>query len=346
MGRKPSKPGAIPRFRVRKQKSGVVHYYYDHGGKPRKETPLGSDYGVAIKLWAEHEHANTIPAVAVVTFRHVAQRYQAEVVPKKAITTQRLNNRCITALLSFFDVPPAPFEAIRPISIRQYLDWRPAKVIANREVALFSHIWNWAREKGVTDLPNPCEGIRRNKEFGRDIYVGDDVYQRVYQKGDAALRDAMDLAYLTGQRVGDVWAMDIRQVTPRGLLIQQSKTENKVTMEISGELATLLERIAKRKSEKLPNGREKPYSTRLIVDDSGLALGRAALRYRFDKAREDAGVPKEDFQFRDLRAKAGTDKADSSKDIREAQAQLGHSSVTTTEIYVRKKRGARATPTK
>lgn len=33
-------------------------------------------------------------------------------------------------------------------------------------------------------------------------------------------------------------------------------------------------------------------------------------------------------------------------DIREAQAKLGHSSVTTTEIFVRKKRGSKATPTR
>jgi len=115
-------------------------------------------------------------------------------------------------------------------------------------------------------------------------------------------------------------------------------------MEITSELAALLERIAKRKSEKLPNGRSKPYSTRLVVNERGLALGRAALRYRFDKARDAAGVAKGSFQFRDLRAKAGTDKADSANDIRKAQAQLGHSSVTTTEIYVRKKRGSKATP--
>ncbi|MDH7548870.1 hypothetical protein QAD16_05925 [Stenotrophomonas geniculata] len=57
-------------------------------------------------------------------------------------------------------------------------------------------------------------------------------------------------------------------------------------------------------------------------------------------------MAKGEFQFRDLRAKAGTDKADSATDIREAQAQLGHSSVTTTEIYVRKKRGSKATPTR
>jgi len=88
MGRKPTKPGAIPRFRARRQKSGKVHYYYDHGGKPRKETPLGSDYGLAIKKWAEIERANEIPPPAVVTFKYVGDAYLAEVVPEKAPRTQ------------------------------------------------------------------------------------------------------------------------------------------------------------------------------------------------------------------------------------------------------------------
>lgn len=340
MGRKPTKSGAIPRLRQRKQKSGVVHFYYDHGGKPRKETPLGADYGVAIKKWAEIEHARVIPAAAVLMFRHVADRYRAEVVPAKGLKTQRLNNRCITALLSFFDDPPAPFESIRPIDIRQYLDWRSAKVMANREVSLFSHMWNWARGKGITDLPNPCEGIRRNKEKGRDVYVEDETYQAVYAHADQTLRDAMDLAYLTGQRVADVWSMDERQRTGDVLAIRQSKTEAKQEMGITGELAALLDRIAARKKGKTLR------STRYIVDADGMAIGRAALRYRFDKARKAAGIVKADFQFRDLRAKAGTDKADSAGDIRQAQIQLGHTSVTTTEIYVRKRKGAKTSPTR
>ena len=43
-------------------------------------------------------------------------------------------------------------------------------------------------------------------------------------------------------------------------------------------------------------------------------------------------------QFRDLRSKAGTDKADAT-DMREAQRQLGHKSVKTTEIYLRARAG-------
>ncbi len=50
------------------------------------------------------------------------------------------------------------------------------------------------------------------------------------------------------------------------------------------------------------------------------------------------------FRFRELRAKAGTDKSDST-DMRQAQ-QLGHKNLKMTETYVRKRAGAKVTPTK
>ncbi|HHW4681632.1 MAG TPA: tyrosine-type recombinase/integrase, partial [Xylella sp.] len=280
------------------------------------------------------------PSVSAVTFRHVADRYRAEVIPAKAFNTQRMQLFFMNALLKFFDDPPAPFEAIKPVNIRQYLDWRTSKVSANREVALFSHLWNWARGKGITDLPNPCGGIRRHKERGRDVYVDDMTYRAVYSAADQTLKDAMDLAYLTGQRVADVIAMDERHIINGALVICQGKTGAKVAIAISGELATLLERIVARKRGL------KLRSTRLIVDAKGMALSRAGLRSRFDRARDMTGIAKDAFQFRDLRAKAATDKADLAGDIRQAQAQLGHASVTMTEHYVRKRKGAKATPTR
>jgi integrase len=343
MGRKPNKTGAIPRLRPRRQKSGRVCYYYDHGIGPdgkRREEPLGADYGLAIKRWAELEHERNPPAGAILLFRHVADRYRTEVVPTKAPRTQKDNAHELSWLLKFFDDPPAPFEQIRPLHVRQYRDWRTAKVRANRELALLSHLWNWAREKGYTDLPNPCEGVKRNREEGRDVYVEDATYRAVYDAADQPLRDALDLAYLTGQRPADVWSLDERQLAGGGLRVRQGKTRAKLDMAVTGELAALLDRIMARKRGL------KLRSTRLVVDERGLAIGRDALRYRFDKARELAGVDKADFQFRDLRAKAGTDKADSAGDIRQAQAQLGHASVTTTEVYVRRRKGAKSTPTR
>lgn len=75
-------------------------------------------------------------------------------------------------------------------------------------------------------------------------------------------------------------------------------------------------------------------------------MSYSMLRTRFDKAREDAGVPKSDFQLRDLRAKAGTYKAESSGDIIQARDQLGHTTVTMTEHYVLNRKGKKITPTK
>ncbi|MDD0868654.1 tyrosine-type recombinase/integrase, partial [Xylella fastidiosa] len=120
----------------------------------------------------------------------------------------------------------------------------------------------------------------------------------------------------------------------------QAKTGAKLAITVTGELAVLIKRIFDRKRGM------KLRSTRLIVDAKGLELSRTGLRYRFDRARTAAGIAKEVFQFRDLRAKAATDKADLAGDIRQAQAQLGHASVTMTEHYVRKRRGAKVTPTR
>lgn len=341
MGRRPTRPDAVPRLRVRK-KGRRTFFYYDHGGKPRREEPLGSDYGLAIKRWAEIERDGNATSAAVITFRYVADRYRAEVIPTKAPRTQLDNAKELKQLLTFFDDPPGPLEAITPQFVRQYLAWRSpkAKVRANREKALLSHIWNWARGEGYTSLANPCAGIKGNKETGRDVYVEDDVFAAVWKLASGPLRDAMDLAYLAGQRVADTLRMDQRDMRDGFLHIKQGKTGAKRRIEITGDLAQVLERIAERKAG------YKVHATRMIVGDDGQPWTYDRLRRAFRDTCTLAGIDADAFQLRDLRAKAGTDKADSAGDIREAQKQLGHSSVVMTEAYTRNRRGAKVTPTR
>ncbi|PHR17846.1 MAG: integrase [Sphingopyxis sp.] len=343
MGRRPQKPGAIARLRERQMRSGKVYYYYDAGGKPRKEIPLGSDYGLAIMEYARLEKDRTADNLRdqVLTFRYVATQYMVDVVPTKAASTQKDNIRELKNLMSFFDDPPAPLNSIEPQHVRQYLRWRKsAPVRANREKALLSAIWNYAREMGYTKLANPCAGVKGNKETGRDVYIEDELFQAVYQVADQGLRDAMDLFYLTGQRVDDTVRMDERDIRNGEIQITQSKTGAKRRITVEGELATVIDRIMTRKAT------FKVRSTRLIVTDQGLPMTRSMLRSRFDTAREKAGVPKATFQMRDLRAKAGTDKAESSGDIMQARDQLGHSNVAMTEHYVRQRKGKKVTPTR
>ncbi|MEE4460755.1 tyrosine-type recombinase/integrase [Azotobacter chroococcum] len=343
MGRRPSKPGSIARLRERKKKSGTTYWYYESGGIPRKEIPLGSDYGLAIMKYAELERDRTADDIKrkVITFAYVAERYMVEVVPTKSSATQKDNARELKQLMAFFSDPPAPLDAIQPQHVHQYLRWRKsAPVRANREKALLSAIWNFARQCGYTALANPCAGIKGNKETGRDVYIEDSVYKAVHDRADVGLRDAMDLAYLTGQRVGDTLRMDERDIRDGHIWIVQAKTKAKRRIEIVGELAVLVARIMTRKAG------HKVRATRLIVTEDGKPMTTSMLRSRFDEARDAAGIEKSAFQMRDLRAKAGTDKAESSGDILQARDQLGHTTVVMTEQYIRERKGKKITPTR
>lgn len=342
MGRTPTRNKNLPAGMRARHRGKSTYYYLDTGAKPRVEIPLGSDYVQAVGKWAELTVSKS-PANAVITFAYVAERYMREVLPSKAPATQKDNLRELAKLLEFFDdTPSPPLNAIEPMHIRQYLDWRQAKVRANREKALFSHIWNYAREKGHTNKTNPCAGIKGNKETGRDVYIDDRLYKIVWDAAEQPLRDALDLAYLIGQRPADTLKPMKSDIIADELHVQQNKTGKKVRFSIVGELALLIQRI---------NARKVP-SLYLISNEQGMPLSKSMLRGALNRARFAAIANHPDledeiknFQFRDLRAKAGTDTEEKSG-MQAAQDQLGHTTSTMTAHYVRHRRGKLVNPTK
>jgi len=345
MGRRPTKHlNMPPRMRPR-QKPGGIYYYYDLGGKPRKEIPLGNDYAAAIRKWSELE-GNTQSIASIITLKHVVDRYRRDVIPTKAVRTQKDNHAELDKLFEFFG-PDAPIDAIRPGHVIKYLEWRKdAPCRANREKALLSHIFNKARGWDLTDKANPCAGIKGVSEPGRNIYIEDDVFNAVYEASCQPIKDAMDLAYLTGQRVSDTLKMSEADIRDGFLHVGQGKTGKRLRMDTSGQLQAVIERIIKRKEG------FKVRTLQLICNETGRPMRLKALQARFQRARERAAktnkslaVDIREFQIRDLRAKAGTDKLDSG-DIVKAQRQLGHSTVAMTEHYLRGRRGDFVKPTK
>lgn len=375
MGRKPSRHLNLPcGMRARTQRSGVIYYYYDTGKKPRHEIPLGKDYVEAVKKWAELEADQGSPHDSMITFKYASDRYLSEVVPTKAPRTQSDNIKELIKLNEFFNNPPAPLSEIKPIHIRQYLDWRSAEskkrmvilnservingksplkisgsegqVRANREKALFSHVWNKAREWGLTDKPNPCLGIKGFRERGRDNYIDDTVFKAVWDTADAPLRDAMDVAYLIGQRPADVLKISRADIRDGELWITQNKTQKKLRVSIEGELSKVIDRIKSRKY--------KVTSISLIVNEQGEKLTYGSLRTRFERARDIAATQTHDknlsklilsFQFRDIRAKAGTD-MEASGGMGQAKDLLGHADESMTRRYVRYRTGKLVSPTR
>lgn len=377
MGRKPSVHLSLPPgMRVRRKPSGRTYYYLETTvGKKRELTALGTDYVEALRKYAEL--VITAPAPAV-TVPELLRTWNAETAPGRPKGTLDDIRWSLPHLNEFFSTPePAPLDQVEPVHITQYLAWRikrakqikaeanerraedgkPPLVIkhnegavrANREIAWLSAAWNWGRSNGVTKALNPCDGVKRNREAGRDVYIEDDELAAIIAHACAPLAEALELAYLVGQRPGDL--RDFRETDIRDgfLHVEQAKTGTRQRIEVAGKLADLIDRIRARKASI-----KGVRSLSLIVNERGESLGKSALRYRFDKAREAAANDSPNakaaarirsLQFRDLRAKAATDKADL-QDLAQAQALLGHTRQDMTEHYVRKRKGAKVTAVK
>jgi integrase len=338
--------------RTKTLKSGKVWAgYYHNGYAPdgsRKETPLGGDYKEALRKWAELEcrPAPTETGLMGVVF----ERYVKDVVPTKAPRTQVENMRAIDNLTDVFGT--APIEAITPQHVAQYRDKRTAKISANREIALFSHCWNMAREWGYTARENPVRGIRKNKESARTFYADKAVWDAVQAHACPELIAAMQLAYLTGQRTADVIKMRLSDIDQDYLQVKQNKTESKnpgkllrIALTVAGvrtELGHLVDKLTQRPG--------KTLSFFLLAMPNGQPLTYNMLQNRFELARAAAAQAQTDpaiavrirkFQFRDIRAKAASD----IDDLQAASHLLGHAGQAIT-VSTYRRAGQKVNPTR
>jgi integrase len=156
------------------------------------------------------------------------------------------------------------------------------------------------------------------------------------------LKDAMDLAYLTGQRPADILKMKETDIQNGALEVLQNKTRKKLRILLHDEtgsrtqLGLTLDRIRGRS--------RKICSFYLVATELGTPLTSVMLRIRFEKARDMAvkdilaqdneALAKriQQFQFRDIRPKAASEIGD----IGAASKLLGHSErVITKKVYLR-----------
>ena len=192
-----------PYMRKRVRKYGT-YYFLDTGGKPRTEIPLGKDYFEALREYASIMDKSANDATR--TFGDAISRYRAQELPTKAVNTIRVMTTDLKYLEEYFG--DAPIDEIRPMHIRAFLDkHRDKPTTANRCKRVFSAVWNVARGWGYTGLPSPSVGIMGYSLGKRDVYITDEVYNAVRNAATEELRNAMDLAYLTGQRPSDALRM-------------------------------------------------------------------------------------------------------------------------------------------
>ena len=160
-----------PRMVARRYPSGAVAYYYAAG---KKRIPLGRDLAHAKRKWAEFDGGPALTG----TFAAVAAVWKEKELAKRGVYTQKQYAKYLLELVPAFG--PAPLDAIGTVHCQQYLERRSAKVKANREIALLSTIFNWARRTGRTTAPNPVPGLQKNPEVPRGRYVTEEEFNTAY----------------------------------------------------------------------------------------------------------------------------------------------------------------------
>ena len=317
MGRPKGRFRDLPEHMTARESGGKIHYYHQAGGKKK---PLGTDKAEALRLWAISE-AGSIGS----GFIPVSDAYEASL-KYLSPSSARHYESALKNLRQAFG--KGRLEQIDPRHVKAYIRRRSKKGAALFEKRVLSALFNWAREEGLTNAPNPCAGIKfsksERKSLGslgkREKYVTDAEFEEVLLRADPILQDAMELAYLTGQRPGDLLKMTRQDMRDGTLMVVQDKTGAKVPIRIEGKLKRVLERALARS--------RRIQSMFIIATEDGQRLTYNALNKRFVKARGEA-----DWQFRDIRAKTSTDLPT----LKRAQELLGHAKETTTTIYRRSK---------
>lgn len=337
-------PRLLRRTKTLRNGTTWVGYYYNGRAEDgrRVEIPLGSDLASAKRQWAELEaQGQTRPAVPVTapTVGALCDRYERDIISRKASNTQKANRRALGFLRRVFAT--APLDQVRPQHIAQYRDARrdQAPVAANRELSLLSHIFTKAREWGLLNGANPCQGIERLPEPPRDYYLDDGVWAALYAVAPPELQDAMDLAYLTGQRPADVLRMRLTDIQDGAIEVRQAKTGHKlrILLTVNGQatdLGRLLERLRSR-----PRAVGSFYLVALPA--TGRPLTAVMLQRRVRLARSAAIAAARDpeliariaqAQFRDIRPKAASEIAS----LADAADLLGHTEQEiTSRVYTR-----------
>lgn len=257
-------------------------------------------------------------------------RYQAEIIPKKAPRTQTDNLAELANLRAVFGhMSPT---SIKMIHGYKYLDARgqTAKTRANREISLLSHVLGTAVRWGILEA-NPLQGIRKHQEKARTRYVEDWEFLAVHDLAPPIVQAAMQFAAITGLRQGDILALQHSQFRDDGLHVTPAKTRSRTGRKQIFEWTAGL-KAAYDHAKNCP--RRVQSATWVIATQDGQKYtsdGFKTLWQRtIDKALK-AGAIQERFNFHDLRSKAASD-CD-----QDATKLLGHENPATTRKHYDRK---------
>lgn len=299
-------------------------YFYDHGGRPRRWEPLGTDEAAALRRYHAIRAINEAGPGTV----------QAMLADRLAALDGEVKPATLVNYRQYAKHLGAVFGALSPADLTQadileYLDRCP-RMSFRGEIALLSSAYvGWMRDKRVTF--NPCFGVRTDRRGSRRQRLLEHAeLDAIIAQCDERIAVLVELLYATGLRIAQLCALrwvDIGEST------QSAKKGRRIAFERTADLDAMLARARALQA--------RVASLYVVCQASGAPWAKHQVQWRWNEACRRAGVA--DAHLHDVRARAGTDK-DAQEGPKAAQGFLGHRSPRTTEIYLRDKRTTTVRP--
>lgn len=213
------------------------------------------------------------------------------------------------------------------------------KITQNYHIIALRNFLKYLAKRGVKTVV--AERVELGKQEDREVtFLELDELDRLVNapEGDSidALRDKAILATLfsTGMRVSELCSLDRDKIdTKRGELAIRGKGGKIRMVFLSDESRELIQAYLKKRSDADEALFIRTLKTGVPAKDSDLRLTPRSIQRIIKKYSIKAGIVGKNVSPHTLRHSFATDLLRNGADIRSVQAMLGHSSVTTTQIY-------------
>src|SRR5690606_12801939 len=195
----------------------------------------------------------------------------------------------------FGEIAPDDLESAH---VGQYLEKRKktARSVANKEVACLASAFQYGRRVGLCSA-DPTKGVNRNKVKPKRRYGRHDEFLLYFDAAPPCLQDLMAGIYLMVLRPGEARNLKKSSITPKGVVIEESKTDKVKLIEWSPALQYVLTRATSRHIE-------SPF---VFTNSRGEKWGEWAMHSALRRIRATLPEGTPTWTFHDLRAKGESD---------------------------------------
>lgn len=305
-----------PRKRNRHLPACVYHkhgaYYYVRRGKWIR---LGTSLSDALARYSRLVTSEGGDMVALMNHTLEDARTRCS---KNTMEQYELAGRYLREALVEFAV-----DEVKPKHVHAIMEhWRDRPNMANRIRTLLMQAFTSAVQRGLRES-NPVRDIPRYSEKQRRRYITDDEWRAIYAQASPALQCLMEIAYYTGQRISDVLAIRLSDLTDEGIYFEQRKTGQRLLVRYTPELRAAVYRA---------RSLHRTTPMYLLGQRHGRQRSYTSVRDLLRRAAHKAGV--EDVGWHDIRAKSISD---AKRQGLNAQALAGHTTEAQTVRYLRSK---------